>query len=85
MVAEAGDVDDLAEQLPEEEQPDRRLDHAEGDDDRLADQRVQLAAGQVPGVGDGTAVGARGGCGRPGCGDRGHARVTSAISKRRPA
>ena len=52
MVREAGDVDDLLEQAAEEEQPDGRLDHAEREDVGLAHQRVELAAGQVPGVGE---------------------------------
>jgi hypothetical protein len=50
VIGEAGDVDDPAEQLAEQEQPDHRLDDAERQHPWLPDQGVQLPARQVPGV-----------------------------------
>jgi hypothetical protein len=51
VVAEARDIDHLTEQLPEQKQPDHRLDDAEREHPWLPDQGVQFPAGQVPRVG----------------------------------
>jgi len=45
LVAEAGDIDDLVEHLPEEEQPDHRLDHAHRKDHRLGCDDVDALDG----------------------------------------
>ena len=51
--AEARNVDDRREQLPEQQQPDDRLDEVHHQVERHAHEGAQLACGQKVGVSDG--------------------------------
>ena len=52
VVAESRDVDDRLEQLPEQQQPDDRLDEVDDEEGRHASGGPQLARGEEGGVGD---------------------------------